>query len=452
MGSASQGVGQLLRETREKLGHSLPAVATALRIRQPYLQAIEAGRYQDLPGSAYAVGFVRSYADYLGLDGNEIVRRFKQESGNDFSSRAELSFPSAVSEGSFPTGGMLFIGLVVAVIAYGVWYWSNRESSVAESVPPLPDRLAALIHKPVGSGAEVVPTTQTPANPAAPSAMSSSAMSSSATSPNATSPSATVPSTAASSAASATPASAPAAAEPPAAAREDVVPPNEGEAAAPAPAAASAVEAKPDEKADAKKARKPDTAAPAVAPVSAAAPAATSASLETPSAAASQSATEALNKASAAAAAQANGVQATAAQAAASAKPSSGKIDQPVALPPDAARVILKANDDCWIRIRDASGAIIHSGILRKGTSFRVTPHPGQTLTAGNAAALTVLVDNRPIGPLGGEGKVRKDVPLDPEHLDKLAPASDAAPAADTPAASGGAAPAASGAAKPQGE
>lgn len=161
LSSSSQGVGQLLRDTREKLGHTLPAVATALRIRQPYLQAIEASRYQDLPGSAYAVGFVRSYADYLGLDGNEIVRRFKQESGTDFSSRAELSFPSAVSEGSFPTGGMLFIGLVVAVIAYGIWYWSNRESSVAESVPPLPDRLAALIHKPVGSGSEVVPVTQT---------------------------------------------------------------------------------------------------------------------------------------------------------------------------------------------------------------------------------------------------------------------------------------------------
>ncbi|HVI50072.1 MAG TPA: RodZ domain-containing protein [Candidatus Sulfotelmatobacter sp.] len=414
LSSSSQGVGQLLRDTREKLGHTLPAVATALRIRQPYLQAIEASRYQDLPGSAYAVGFVRSYADYLGLDGNEIVRRFKQESGTDFSSRAELSFPSAVSEGSFPTGGMLFIGLVVAVIAYGIWYWSNRESSVAESVPPLPDRLAALIHKPVGSGSEVVPVTQTAPAAQTPAAAPAPVPAAPVPAPVET---ATIP------------------AQPPAvssAPREDVVPPNEGEtgdkpaaspAPVPVPAAAPAAAPAP---VDQKKSKKADAPASVAAPA-AAAPAQV------------QDQTQALNNASAAAAAQANAAAAPADTPAA--KPSSGKVDQPVALPADAARVILKANEDCWIRIRDASGTVIHSGILRKGTSFRVTPHPGQTLTAGNAAALTVLVDNRPIAPLGGQGVVRKDVPLDPEHLDKLPSAPEAAPAASP--SSGDAAPAA---------
>lgn len=340
--SVGQGVGRLLRETRERLGHTLPAVAATLRIRQPYLQAIEAGRFEKLPGSAYVGGFVRSYADYLGLDGNEIVRRFKLESGGAFSSRAELVFPSAVSDGSFPTGSVLLLGLAVMVVVYGVWYWSSRDDSVSETVPPLPDRLAALIHRPVGTGSETVPVPQQ--QPLTPS------------------PSMAAP------AETAVPVQPPAAVPPPS--HEDVVPPNEGESAASSPAAT----------------------APASASV--------------PAAAAPAAPAEALK--------DQDGAQGQAQR-------SSHAADEPVAVPADAARIILKANDDCWIRIRDASGAIIHSGILRKGTSLRVTSHPGQTLTAGNAAALTVLVDNRPIAPLGGEGKVRRNLPLDPDKIGKAA-------------------------------
>ncbi len=124
-----------------------------------------------------------------------------------------------------------------------------------------------------------------------------------------------------------------------------------------------------------------------------------------------------------------------------------GKADEPVSVPADAARIILKAREDCWIRIRDASGAIVHSGILRKGTSFRVTQRPGQTLTAGNAAALEVFVDNHALPPLGAEGVVRKGLPLDADRLRKAdVPAPVPAPAAQTPASAP--APAASGAAE----
>ncbi len=116
-------------------------------------------------------------------------------------------------------------------------------------------------------------------------------------------------------------------------------------------------------------------------------------------------------------------------------------------MPADAARIILKAREDCWIRIRDASGAIVHSGILRKGTSFRVTQRPGQTLTAGNAAALEVFVDNHALPPLGAEGVVRKGLPLDADRLRKAdVPAPVPAPAVQTPASAP--APAASGAAE----
>jgi cytoskeleton protein RodZ len=144
----------LLRDTRVKLGRDIATVAATLRIRQPYLQAIEEGRFHDLPGATYAVGFVRGYAEYLGLDGNEIVRRFKQEN-RDLAGRNELVFPSVGSGSSIPTGALLGVALAGALIAFGVWYWlQDRPQAVAEAVPPLPERLAALIHKPVGDGTE----------------------------------------------------------------------------------------------------------------------------------------------------------------------------------------------------------------------------------------------------------------------------------------------------------
>jgi len=76
----SGGVGALLKASRLRIGDDLRFVAETLHIRFIYLEAIEAGRYDDLPGVAYAIGFIRSYADYLGLDSDEVVRRYKAES------------------------------------------------------------------------------------------------------------------------------------------------------------------------------------------------------------------------------------------------------------------------------------------------------------------------------------------------------------------------------------
>jgi cytoskeleton protein RodZ len=72
--------GDLLRHQRESRGLDLGAVAAVLRIKPRYLAALEAGRPDWLPGPTYAIGFVRAYAEHLGLDGSEVLRRFKQES------------------------------------------------------------------------------------------------------------------------------------------------------------------------------------------------------------------------------------------------------------------------------------------------------------------------------------------------------------------------------------
>lgn len=160
------GVGQDLRAAREATGKSIGECADALRIRQPFLQALEDGRLKDLPGGTYAIGFLRTYAEYLGLDGEEMVRRFRLEASGDLVARSELVFPSPMSEGRVPTGGLLFVGLVVAVLAYGAWYlMTSPEDQLADSAPVVPERLTTALNRPAQVVGEVKPVESENAKP-----------------------------------------------------------------------------------------------------------------------------------------------------------------------------------------------------------------------------------------------------------------------------------------------
>src|SRR5581483_9208311 len=69
-------IGSSLREARIKRGLSSADVQKAIRIRDRYLQALEEERWELLPGDAYVKGFLRTYADFLGLDGNLYVDEY----------------------------------------------------------------------------------------------------------------------------------------------------------------------------------------------------------------------------------------------------------------------------------------------------------------------------------------------------------------------------------------
>ena len=134
-------VGHLLRTTREGMGWDLRDVAAALRIRTEYLDALERNTVEGLPGIAYATGFLRAYADYLGLDGNEAVNRFKAEK-KTLASRPELSFPVPLTDRGIPGSGLFLIALLLITLAYGTWYYmSSGEHPTPPAVEPVPARL-----------------------------------------------------------------------------------------------------------------------------------------------------------------------------------------------------------------------------------------------------------------------------------------------------------------------
>jgi cytoskeleton protein RodZ len=133
--------GDILREQREALGLGLAEVAAALRIKPDYLAALEAGRPEKLPGPTYAIGFLRAYAEHLGLDGGEILRRFKQES-MALAAKSDLSFPIPLGERSIPGAGMLLVALILALCGYGTaYYLSTAERSRPPRVTEVPAEL-----------------------------------------------------------------------------------------------------------------------------------------------------------------------------------------------------------------------------------------------------------------------------------------------------------------------
>jgi cytoskeleton protein RodZ len=142
--AAAPRAGAELRAARERLGLLLEDVARTLRIRSPHLEALEEGRISLLPGNAYALAFVRAYAAAIGLDAEEMVRRFRAEAA-EFDRRTDLTFPVPMPERGLPAGAVVLLGLLLAVGAYAGWYRLSGEGHLpAEAVTAVPERLASL--------------------------------------------------------------------------------------------------------------------------------------------------------------------------------------------------------------------------------------------------------------------------------------------------------------------
>jgi hypothetical protein len=80
-------------------------------------------------------------------------------------------------------------------------------------------------------------------------------------------------------------------------------------------------------------------------------------------------------------------------------------------------RIVLRAIGECWVEVRDGSGALILADLLQAGESYQVPKKGNLTLLAGNAGGLQIELDGRKLAPLGAEGTVLRNLALNPESL-----------------------------------
>jgi len=414
-------VGNLLRASRLRCGEELAGVAQALRIRRGYLEALEDGKFNELPGATYAVGFVRTYAEHLGLDGEEVVRRFRAEASGINRSN-ELVFPSPATEGGVPGGALMLVGVVLAALAYGGWFvLSTRDQTVADLVPNLPERLAGLIDDVRGAwprspaepqpappdGTQAATPLQIPAAPATTPEPPAGAASPPAEAPRPASRDAATSPPVASIPAPTIPAPPPIAAvsEPPTA------PPPAPPAAAVPPAAAPTVSESPVSIARAEAAAPPVARTPAVEPARPQPPAAETRAV-TPPPAPAASAPPSAPPAIPNAAVDPADLQ-VAALPEGGETPASGS-----AASGSGHRIVVRARIDSWIQVRDeAENQLLLTRLMRAGDTYDVPNRSGLKLLTGNAGALDILVDGEMTPSLGPIGAVRRDISLNAELL-----------------------------------
>jgi helix-turn-helix protein len=91
------GIGATLREARSRRRADLSEVEAAIKIRVRYLRAMENEEWDVLPGGAYTRGFIRTYAGYLGLDGERLADEYRRSNAPAGGERAPKRVEPAAS-------------------------------------------------------------------------------------------------------------------------------------------------------------------------------------------------------------------------------------------------------------------------------------------------------------------------------------------------------------------
>ena len=122
-------VGKLCLDARLNKGITQEQAGSLLKVRVKIIKDFEEGEHIDLPGMAYKIGFVRSYARLLDLDGDLLVQEFKESLKLD-SLKEEYKFLTPeLNKNNFLPLGVIF-SVLIAILSYTGWYYSDRSNKI----------------------------------------------------------------------------------------------------------------------------------------------------------------------------------------------------------------------------------------------------------------------------------------------------------------------------------
>jgi cytoskeleton protein RodZ len=145
-------LGGWLRTARETRGATLDEAANVTRIGKNYLRAIEGDEFEKLPSAAYVKGFLRLYAGYLGLSGDEAVARYERQLTGSESAGDEqpaASRPLAVPKQPGLPWGRWGIPLLLLVVIMVIALFPGEKREQRPPAPAAGDKAAASLPPPL---------------------------------------------------------------------------------------------------------------------------------------------------------------------------------------------------------------------------------------------------------------------------------------------------------------
>jgi cytoskeletal protein RodZ len=140
-----ESIGDLLREARHSKKATLEDVSRITKITIDILEKLEAGAFDKLAAPAYTKGFLKLYAEYLGLDSQAIVEAYLSSQGGLRREGLQVQTEVAAErrrrtqELQLPMRGIVFVVAAVTVIAFGLWLGKNlRKARTERPATPAP--------------------------------------------------------------------------------------------------------------------------------------------------------------------------------------------------------------------------------------------------------------------------------------------------------------------------
>ena len=133
----SKEIGVKLKQARVSKKLTIDDVADSLKIRKPFIEAIESGDFRPLPGVAYAIGFIKSYAALVGLNGDELAALVKTESMPS-AHTSHIDMPHNHMESALPTSHVIVLSLIILLLGYVAWYFFSGAEKLDMKVPQVP--------------------------------------------------------------------------------------------------------------------------------------------------------------------------------------------------------------------------------------------------------------------------------------------------------------------------
>lgn len=132
-------IGNSLREARIRQGLEYPEVERATKIRARYIRALEEEEFTILPGDTYIRGFLRTYADYLGLDGQLYIDEYSSRFAPGWSDDATPARPRGRprDRGIERRAVVLVLVGIAALTALVFAAWRFGGVSSSSSTPPV---------------------------------------------------------------------------------------------------------------------------------------------------------------------------------------------------------------------------------------------------------------------------------------------------------------------------